>query len=56
VKLKTVLLVLGALLAGILLPMVAGVLAGFLVTQHSAAPPPTVTVRYVDAPARPSSR
>ncbi|HEY5373711.1 MAG TPA: hypothetical protein VIK01_08480 [Polyangiaceae bacterium] len=55
-KLKTALLVLGALLAGILLPMVAGVLAGFLVTEHSAAPRPTVTVRYVDVPALPSGR
>jgi hypothetical protein len=56
VKLKTVLLVLGALLTGILLPMVAGVLAGFFVTQRSAAPRPTVTIRYVDAPALRSSR
>lgn len=55
-KLKIVLLVLGALVTGILLPPVAGVLAGFFLTERSAPPSPTVIVRYVDAPARPSSR
>jgi hypothetical protein len=55
-KRKTVLLVLGALLTGILLPMVAGVLAGFCATEHSAGPRPTVSIRYVDAPTRPGNR
>jgi hypothetical protein len=36
--------------------MVAGVLAGFFVTEHAAAPRPTVSIRYVHAPALPSSR
>ena len=54
-KLKTALLVLVGLVAMILLPVVAGVLVGFVSAQQSLAPRPAVTIRYVDAPARTSS-